>query len=129
MKILAEAMAMHCRTRSVDEIVGFMCDEMASRGKRSARSTDEGTSRSLLASRADPSAEFHAPVHVDQVDHSHMHPTTSCDLITMDCTDECMEHAHACDEQQLSDSGLVDAFFTHSHSAHDSDLNLLLREL
>ena len=36
LRILAEAMAMHWRTRSTDEIVAFMNDEVASSAKRIA---------------------------------------------------------------------------------------------
>ena len=82
LRILAEAMALHCRTRSADEIVGFMTDEMSSSGKRHAPSFIEGQ------------GAVHAALE-GAVDHSHAHPTTSCDMVQMANADDMMfDHSH-----------------------------------
>jgi hypothetical protein len=58
LRIISEAMAMHCRTRSAAEIFAFMHDEVASGGKRAATAT-----------KVSPFA----------FDHSHSTPTMTCD--------------------------------------------------
>lgn len=69
LRILAEAMAMHCRTRSPAEIVAFMHDELSSSGKRAA--TNAATSKGLEANDRNSS--------ITMYEHSHEFPTMSCD--------------------------------------------------
>ena len=106
-------MALHCRTRSADEIVGFLADEMASSGKRHAPS---------FQGRTEPS----------HPDHSHTHPTTSCEMGEMGCVDDsCLEHTHECAAPfQLMDDGeaLLSNSFAHSHPS-ETELRQLLDQM
>ena len=81
LRVLAEAMSMHCRTRSAAEIVAFMHDEAAGREKRhssNARREEEG-----------------GVVAVEAFDHSHAMMTMFCDQVCEDAGMEGMAHSHS----------------------------------
>lgn len=61
LRILVEALSMHCRTRSPDEIVAFMHDELVSSGKRLANGCSDMGSPSGKSGAAGPNTPLRHP--------------------------------------------------------------------
>ena len=80
LRVLAEAMSMHCRTRSAAEIVAFMHDEASGREKRHS-------------SNARP-REGEGVVAVEAFEHDHATMTMLCDQQCEDASMEGSAHAH-----------------------------------
>ena len=97
LRILAEAMAMHCRTRCASEIIAFMHDEI-----------DSGNKSTKMAA---PSSAALGP-HSDQ--HSHLHTSTSC---PPDCTHGLLNCDHLLTQDGAMPSDM--AMLNHSHSHYN----------
>jgi len=93
LSVLAQAMSMHCRTRSTAEIVGYMQDESASAAKRPNNRTPEfsfglAATHSATNGANGVRSTTLAAWDADVYDHSHAVPTVMCDR---ECEDAVMD--------------------------------------
>ena len=80
LRVLAEAMSMHCRTRSAAEIVAFMHDEASGREKRHSSNARPHEGEGVVA--------------VEAFEHDHATMTMLCDQQCEDANMEGSAHAH-----------------------------------
>ena len=94
MRVLAEAMSMHCRTRSADEILAYMQDEAASASKRPNNGVDNIHILHQTTCTSQPAeAVAAAVVVVEAYDHSHSAPTVCNDDVPMNAVSHSHDHS------------------------------------
>jgi hypothetical protein len=99
LSVLAQAMSMHCRTRSTAEIVGYMQDESASAAKRPNNRTPEfsfglAATHSATNGANGVRSTTLAAWDADVYDHSHAVPTVMCDRECEDAVMDGFVHSH-----------------------------------
>ena len=124
LRVLAEAMSMHCRTKSAAEIIGYMNDESTSASKRHT-STAPAAAAEVGVKQQSPPTSFTTlpaaamPKRLESYDHEHQVPTVTCEQECHDSVDdlEPMSNAHNHDHTMVAQplartaSAEIDAYY------------------